>query len=263
MKNFNILNSQHRIDGLLMPANCVYGQINLKYTVKVDTGKTRQIYDKDGHIVFNNDGTPMIRKVIRRETHTQNITYSIWDLKPVIMGKDHVFKAWIKTPGGHWHETLLCRNAWMKELNNYVSKKLLEYCSANKTTLEQMWVACNASPHLHREWQCAQTAAGRRQVQTADDMLFRGHPCYALNPSIMTDGGRPKASMNKSVIATHKGAFNGMHGEEPARYDKPFVKADYKMVGKEPTFVKFVETPSGIMRFYNEREYNEYISAQK
>lgn len=266
MKTFGFMTEQQNIDGHNIPANAVYGRLNLSYMDKHFTGKTRPIFDKNGYPVFNADGTPATRKVFKLIPKKVEVTYSVEDLFPVTMSDGIFFRAWYKIGRcGKWHEDVLCLNQITRELNKFIAGKLQGYCDDNNKTLFDLCTRVESvkTDSNRKKHKMARAAAPRRKVQTADDMPFRGHMCYALNPSIMTDDGRPKASMNKSVIATHKGAFNGMHGEEPARYDKPFVKADYKMVGQEPTFTKFVETPSGILRFYNEREYNEYMSAQK
>lgn len=327
MKHFNVLNNQQVIDGLLMPKNCVYGHIDLKYTAKIDTGKTRPIYDKNGYPVYNQDGTPKVRKVWRNEQRTQSVTYCVMDLKPIKFENVYAFKAWVKTDN-KWHETPLVRNAWMRELNNFISHKISAHCAQSGTTLVNMFMACNATPKVNNTHEVAVAATHRREVMLHTS-VYEGRWGYAVNPNIITDGVRPKESMGRGVIASHKGAFgvkavydaakasaedarvpkfgyaaegvrvvypkkdmahaqaiyhgnghfvadNGaelertqnagknLHAVSAAEYfDKPCEIPKGEMRGKESGFFKAITTAHGIMRFYNEREYNDYISAKK
>lgn len=326
MKQFNVLNNQQIIEGLLMPKNCVYGHIDLKYTAKIDTGKIRVIHDKNGYPVYNQDGTEKVRKVWRNEQRTQSVTYCVMDLKPHKFGNEHAFYAWIKTPGGRWHETPLVRNAWMRELNNFISRKISAHCAQAGTTLVNMFMACNATPKVNNTHEVAVAATHRREVMRTS--VYEGRWGYAVNPNIITDGVHMKDTPIKGVIASHKGAFGTKAVYDPAKasaedaripkfgytaegvrvvfskknaahetaiyhgnghfvagngaelertqnmgkdlhevaaaeyWDKPRKAPKPELKGKEPTFRKFVETPTGIRRFYNEQEYNDYVSAQ-
>ena len=264
MKIFNRMTRQQFIDGRLIPTNAFYGRLVLKYTDKIKVGN-RPVFDKNGYPIFRQDGTQVTRNVYKRVEKACEVTYSVEDLFPVSIGDTTCFKAWYKIGrDSRWrNESVLNHNALEVELNNFIVRKVQDYCAQNNCGLFDLCMAVKR-PHLNRTRQCAQSAAGRREVQTTfvysggEGQILRARHAINENVRFNADG-----SSVKGVIATHKGAFNGMHGEEPARYDKPFVKADYKMAGKKPTFTKFVETPSGILRFYNEREYNEYMSAQK
>ena len=76
MKNFNILSNQQRICGRILPANAIYGALTLKYTRKVPLEKYR-VTDKNGHLVFNADGTEKYAYKTRRENCAEQIVYSI------------------------------------------------------------------------------------------------------------------------------------------------------------------------------------------
>lgn len=262
MKKFNVAKQPQEILGRKFPANTVYGHIMLKYTVKVPTGKTYRVTDKHGHLVLDKDGNPMIRYCTRAENRTQEVYYAVQDFQPQSFADGAYFHAWIKTTmDARWHETVLCRNAWMKQLNIFIAQKMRD----NGIDLTAAWfntgIKIHSSKTAHK---VAQNAAHRREVQNrfifegGEGQILRARHAINENVKFNADG-----SSVKSVIAAHKNAFNGRHGEEPAKYDRPYTKNDYQMVGKKPTFVKFIETPAGILRFYNEREYNEYMSAQK
>ena len=264
-KTFAIAKQPQEFHGHKMPRGAIYGKVTLQFSVKVPTGKTRAIYDKDGYPLFNADGSPVVRNVLRVENRIETIIFCIEDFQPVTFKDGQYFRAWVKFPRNEYakmHERILCETATLRNLQKYIIEKIQE----QGLDLPNMWFNCKAQKTTNAQiYKTARTAAPRRKVQTANDMPFRGHPCYALNPNIMTDGNMGKTPMVKSVIASHKNAFNGKNGEEPG---KPYVssvrKDKAKMIGKEPTFYKTVTTPMGILRFYNEQEYNNYnISNQR
>lgn len=324
-KIFAVAKQPQEFHGIMIPAGAIYGRTTLNYSVKVPTGKTRQIYDKDGYPLFHEDGSPVTRDVLRIEQRTETFIYAITNFNRVKFKDGMYYRAWVMIPRNEYakmHERVLCETAGLRELQKFIMQKILK-SGINYFKMDVQEIGQNGKIH-----KMAQSAAPRRKVQTADDMPFRGHACYALNPNIMTDGVRPKDAMQKSVIASHKDGFgtkpvydpakasvedaripkfgytaegvrvifpkksmahdtavshgNGHYvagnGAELARtqnegkdlhdvavveyWDKPRKTAKPEFKGKEPTFRKVVETPTGIRRFYNEQEYNDYISAQ-
>lgn len=262
MKKFNIAKQPQEILGRKFPANTVYGHIMLKYTVKIPTGEVYRVTDKNGHLVLDKDGNPITRHCTRIENRTQEVYYAVQDFQPQSFADGAYFRAWIKTTmDARWHETVLCRNAWMKRLNTFIAQKMRD----NGIDLTTAWFNTDIKVHSSKTaHKVAQNAAHRREVQSrfiyygGEGQILRARHAINENVQFNADG-----SSVKSVIAAHKNAFNGRHGEEPAKYDRPYTKTDYEMVGKEPTFVKFIEMPSGILKFYNKCEYNNYVTAQK
>ena len=258
MKIFGKMTRQQFVDGHLIPTNAFYGRLILKYTDRVFTGKIRFVFDKNGYPLFNEDGTQKSRKVYKRVEKAVEVTYSLEDLFPVTIGKKSCFKAWYKVGrDGRWRdESVLNHNALEVELNNFIVRKVQEYCAQNNCGLFDLCTAVQR-PHLNRTRQCAQDAAGRREVQRR--YIYTGGERGLMGAKfVLTDGVRMDAPMGKSVLATHKQAFTGGIDERPV---VRIVKKSFKMVGNEPTFKKFVETPTGIRRFYNEQEYNDYMAA--
>lgn len=261
MKIFNRMTRQQFIDGHLIPTNAFYGRLVLKYTDKIKVGN-RPVFDKNGYPVFRQDGTQVVRNVYKRVDKACEVIYSVEDLFPVTIGKKSYFKAWYKIGiEGKWHdETPLNRNALTVELNNFIVRKVQEYCTQNKCTLFDLCTAVER-PHLNRTRQVSQSAAGRREIQTkfvysgGEGQLLRAS--HAINETLRFN---PEGSSIKGVMATHKQAFSGGIDERPIIRT---VKKSFKMVGNEPTFKKFVTTPTGILRFYNEQEYKNYMNAQK
>lgn len=263
MKIFNRMTRQQFVDGHLIPTNAFYGRLVLKYTDRVFTGKVRLIFDKDGYPLFNADGTQKTRKVYKRVNKAVEVTYSLEDLFPVSVGNHTYFKAWYKIGrDGHWRdESVLNHNGLEVTLNNFIVTKVQEFCTQNKCGLFDICTAVER-PHLNRTHECAQQAAHRREVQKS--YIYTGGERSLMGAKfVLTDGVRMDAPMGKSVIANHKNAFNGKGGEEPGKpYTSPAGKCKAEMRGKDPVFRKFISTPTGIMRFYNEQEYNDYVSAQ-
>lgn len=262
MKIFNKMTRQQFIDGHLIPTNAFYGRLVLKYTDRIFTGKVRPIFDKDGYPIFRPDGVQATRRVYKRVDKSVEVTYSLEDLFPVSVGDHTYFKAWYKVGrDGRWRdESVLNHNALEVTLNNFIVRKVQEYCAQNKVGLFDLCTGVER-PHLNRVHQTAQQAAHRREVQKS--YIYSGGERGLMGAKfVFTDGVRIDAPMGKSVIASHKNAFNGKGGEEPSKpYTSPAGKCKAKMRGKEPTFKKFIETPTGIRRFYNEQEYNDYMAA--
>lgn len=260
MKKFNKMTRQQFIDGHLIPTNAFYGRLVLKYTDKIKVGN-RPVFDKNGYPIFRQDGTQVTRNVYKRVDKAYEVTYSIEDLFPVSIGDTTCFKAWYKIGrDGAWRdETPLNRNALEIELNNFIVRKVQDYCAQNKCGLFDLCTAVER-PHLNRTRQVSQSAAGRREVQTkfvysgGEGQLLRAR--HAINETLRFN---PEGSSIKGVMATHKQAFSGGIDERPIIR---IAQKQYKMKGNEPTFRKFVSTPAGILRFYDEQEYQNYMNAQ-
>ena len=259
MKKFSIAKQPQEILGRKFPANTVYGHIMLKYTVKIPTGETYRVTDKHGHLVLDKDGSPIIRHCTRAENRTQEVWYAIQDFQPQTFADGVFFRAWIKTAmDARWHETALCRNAWLKQLNTFIAQKMRD----NSINLTAAWFNTDVKVHSGKTaHKVAQNAAHRREVQSR--FIFEGgegqilRARHAINEEVKFN---PEGSSIKGVIATHKQAFSGGIDERPVIR---IVQKQYKMKGNEPTFRKFVSTPAGILRFYDEQEYKNYMNAQK
>lgn len=217
MKIFGKMEQQHRIDGHLIPSGAFYGRLNLRYTEKIKTG-TRLIFDKQGYPVFRQDGTQVTRNVYKRVNKTVEVTYSLENLFPVSIGNTICFQAWYKVGrDGVWHdETPLNRNALTVELNNFLVRKVEEYCKALNCGLFDLCTGVSR-PHLNKTRQVAQSAAHRREVQT--DYLFKG---YGLNNNTINEEVRfaPDGASIKGVFARHKDAF-GVKAVNDPKKDAP------------------------------------------
>lgn len=326
MKKFSIAKQPQEILGHKFPANTVYGHVMLKYTIKIPTGKTYRVTDKHGHLVFDKDGSPMIRYCTRAENRTQKVYYAVQDFQPCAFKDGAYFRAWIKTTmDGYWHETVLCRNAWLKQLNTFIAQKMRD----NGINLATAWFNTDVRVHTNKAHETAQSAAHRRETprtfifEGGEGQLLRAR--HGINEEVRFN---PDGASIKGVIASHKDGFGTKAVYDPAKasaedarmpkfgytaegvrvvfpkksmahdtaithgnghyvagngaelertqnagkdlhevasaeyWDKPRKAPKPELKGKEPTFRKVVETPTGIRRFYNEQEYNDYVSAQ-
>lgn len=253
MKIFSLMEQQHRVDGHLIPSGAFYGRLNLRYTDKIKIG-VRKIYDKNGHAIFRADGTQVVRNLYRLVDKQVEVTYSVEDLFTVTFKDGEFFRAWYKiTRDGKWREGVLCANAITRELNKFLAKKLQEYCAQNNCTHYDLCEGVSR-PHLNRTRQVAQSAAHRREVQT--DFIYKGgeggliRASRAINEEVTFV---PEGASIPTVLSKHREAFTGGLDERPIISRK---RPDFKMVGKEPTFIKHVTRPDGTIRsYYNVEEF--------
>lgn len=234
MKIFGKMEQQHRIDGHLIPSGAFYGRLNLHYTDKIKTG-TRLIFDKNGYPVFRPDGTQVTRNVYKRVNKTVEVTYSLENLFPVSIGKTMCFQAWYKVGrDGAWHEAPLNRNGLTIELNNFLVRKVEEYCKTHNCGLFDLCTGVSC-PHLNKTRQVAQSAAHRREVQK--DYLYRG---FGLNSSVINEEVRfaPSGASVKGVFARHKDAFGIKTVNDPKKDAPEPLKHGYVCInGKYPNVV--------------------------
>lgn len=227
MKVFNRMKEQQPLHGHTVPKGAFYGRLQLKYIDREFTGKTRRIFDKNGYPVFRSDGVQVERRVYRNVPKTADVTYVLEDLFPVSIGNTMCFKAWYKIGDGSWRdETPLNRNGLTIALNNFLVQRVQAYCEKNGKTLFDLCTGVSAikTDSNKKRHKIALQAAPRRAVQTADTMLMRGHPCYALNPFIINEELQfnPAGSSTKSVIASHKSAFGTKKVYDPLKAENEY-----------------------------------------
>lgn len=211
MKIFSFAKQPQEILGKKFPANTIYGHIMLNYTVKIPTGKTYRVTDKQGHLIIDKMGNPIIRHCTRAENRKQEIYYAVQDFQPQSFKDGTYFRAWIKTDlRNKWHETPLMRNAWMKELNSFIAGKMQE----NGVNLTHAWFNTPSQVHTNKAHETALSAAHRREVQT--DYLFKG---YGLNSGTINEEVRfaPSGASVKGVFARHKDAFGVKSVNDPKK----------------------------------------------
>ena len=83
MKTFNVAASQIWMPNIPMPAipaGSYYGRVKIDYSVKIQEG-IDFIYDKNGHTVYNKNGTPKMKTVYKSLKMCHVMTYIITGVK--------------------------------------------------------------------------------------------------------------------------------------------------------------------------------------
>lgn len=195
MKNFNIMKNQQRICGRIIPTNAIYGSLTLKYTRKVPIEKYR-VTDKDGHLVFNADGTEKTAWKTRRENCAEKIIYSIETTKMYRddKGISHFYvQLGRKNKNGDiiWREHVLGDCALTRELEKFLTVKIVEnglWSQWDTYKIEDVRMSERRTIH--------NSAPKRREVQK--DYLFKGQYGYFVNPNIINEEVRPRMPIVKT-----------------------------------------------------------------
>lgn len=184
MKAFNIMKNQQRIYGRIIPTNAIYGSLTLKYTRKVPLEKYR-VTDKDGHLVFNTDGTEKYAYKTRRENCAENIVYAIETTR---MYRDNAGMSHFIVQLGRankngdiiWREHVLGDCALTRELEKFLTVKLIScglWSQWDTYKIEDVKLSERRAIHNN--------APKRRDVQK--DYLYKGQFGYAVNPNITNE----------------------------------------------------------------------------
>ena len=189
MKNFNILTNQQRICGRIVPANAIYGSLTLKYTRKVPLEKYR-VTDKNGHLVFNTDGTEKYAYKTRRENCAENIVYTIETTKLYRdnMGISHfIVQLGRKNKNGDiiWREHVLGDCALTRELEKFLTAKIIGsglWSQWDTYKIEEVRMSERRAVH--------NSAPKRREVQK--DYTFKGQFGYYVNPNVINEDVKPR-----------------------------------------------------------------------
>lgn len=197
MKNFNILTNQQRICGRILPANAIYGALTLKYTRKVPLEKYR-VTDKNGHLVFNADGTEKYAYKTRRENCAEQIVYSIETTKLYRddKGVSHfIVQLGRKNKNGDiiWREHVLGDCALTRELEKFLTVKIIS---------SGLWSQWNkyeiAEVKLSERRAIYNSAPKRRDVQK--DYVLKGRFGYYVNPNVINEDVKARTPLVRTNL---------------------------------------------------------------
>lgn len=139
MKNFTVMKKQPQIiKGHIIPVGSFYGFINLKFSRKVPL-KKYTVTDKDGYIVFNEDGTEKTAWTYRLTQCEQPLYYSVETTETYKddKGREHLI-AYIAYDDNsdiyRWHKTVLGGTALTKQLENFILLRINNWLAANNST---------------------------------------------------------------------------------------------------------------------------------
>lgn len=129
MKAFNIAASQIWMPNIPMPAipaGSYYGRVKINYTVKFRDG-VDFVYDKNGHTVYNKNGTPKMRVRYKTANKCHVMTYIITDTIPVnFPNGSRAYNAWVQYDDrdSRWIHTTLIDNACLENLNAFICRRV-------------------------------------------------------------------------------------------------------------------------------------------
>ena len=168
MKIFNRAIHQQIIHGHIVPCGAFYGKVHLKYEKRTPLEKCI-IRDKNGNIIFGKDGLPKTRIKWRIEQCADTVYYSVETLHKM----DNNFIAYIAYENNgeklHWCKRALGECVATRELNNFITKKVDKYLTANHTTWEALVIH---TPHVADLRDC--NLPKRKEAQK--QYIYRGIP---------------------------------------------------------------------------------------
>ena len=167
MKTFNVAASQIWMPNIPMPAipaGSYYGRVKIDYSVKIQEG-IDFIYDKNGHTVYNKNGTPKMKTVYKSLKMCHVMTYIITDTVPVnFPDGSRAYNAWIQYDNrdNKWVHTTLIDSKCLESLNAFIYNCVEKMRNNSPTPAKNVTVYTTGM---------RQSAPKRKQVQTRTGFL--------------------------------------------------------------------------------------------
>lgn len=125
MKKISVCKNQQIIFGHIVPTGAVYGKFTYVYDRRVITGYT-YVYDKNNRQIFNKNGTPKMRAIIKEVPTKNTVMYSVESFHTFGSG-NHMF-AWILYENSsNWREIPLGDTPTTKALEKMVRDYIKEH----------------------------------------------------------------------------------------------------------------------------------------
>ena len=168
MKKISICKNQQIIFGHIVPTGAVYGKFTYTYDRRVITGYT-YVYDKNNQRVFNKNGTPKMRAIIKEVPTKNTVTYSVESFI------DYSFKgeksrhlyAWVLFDGGKkWQEIVLGDTPTTRALEKMVRDFIKEHALCEPKM-------------AHVKTKNTRTLAPKFRQANQFDSVFRMRPDYS------------------------------------------------------------------------------------
>ena len=129
MKKITVAKNQQIIFGHIVPTGAVYGKFSFSYNRRVVTGY-EFVTDKNNRRVFNKNGTPKMRAVVKEVPTKNTVTYSVESFIDYSFKGDkhrHLY-AWVLFDGGKkWQEIALGGTPVTQELEKMVRDFIKEH----------------------------------------------------------------------------------------------------------------------------------------
>ena len=129
MKKISVCKNQQIIFGHIVPTGAVYGKFTYAYDRRVITGYT-YVYDKNNKKLFNKNGTPKMRPIIKEIPTKNTVMYSVESFHTFGSG-NHMFAWVLYENSSNWREIPLGDTPTTKALEKMV-RDYIKDCSLSE-----------------------------------------------------------------------------------------------------------------------------------
>ena len=129
MKKISVCKNQQIIFGHVVPTGAVYGKFTYVYDRRVITGYT-YVYDKNNHKIFNKNGTPKMRAIIKEVPTKNTVTYSVESFIDYSFKGEksrHLYAYVLFDNANKWTEIVLGTTPVTQELEKMVREYIKEH----------------------------------------------------------------------------------------------------------------------------------------
>lgn len=129
MKKISVCKNQQIIFGHIVPTGAVYGKFTYVYDRRVITGYT-YVYDKNNRQIFNKNGTPKIRAIIKEVPTKNTVTYSVESFIDYSFKGEksrHLYAYVLFDNANKWTEIVLGTTPVTQELEKMVREYIKEH----------------------------------------------------------------------------------------------------------------------------------------
>lgn len=174
MKKISVCKNQQIIFGHIVPTGAVYGKFTYVYDRRVITGYT-YVYDKNNRKIFNKNGTPKMRAIIKEVPTKNTVMYSVESFHTFGSG-NHMFAWVLYENSSNWREIPLGDTPTTKALEKMVRDYIKEH------TLSEP-----AEPHVKTK--NTRTIAPKFRQANQFDPVFRMRP---ENTAMINENVKPR-----------------------------------------------------------------------
>lgn len=174
MKKISVCKNQQIIFGHVVPTGAVYGKFTYVYDRRVITGYT-YVYDKNNRKIFNKNGTPKMRAIIKEVPTKNTVMYSVESFHTFGSG-NHMFAWVLYENSSNWRDIPLGDTPTTKALEKMVRDYIKE-CALSEP----------AEPHVKTK--NIRTIAPKFRQANQFDNVFRMRP---ENTAMINENVKPR-----------------------------------------------------------------------
>lgn len=131
MKKISVCKNQQIIFGHIIPAGAVYGKFTYAYNRRIVTGY-EFVTDKNNRRIFNKNGTPKMRAIIKEVPTKNTVIYSVESFHTFGSG-NHMFAWVLYENSSNWREIPLGDTLTTKALEELVRNYIKEHALSEPT----------------------------------------------------------------------------------------------------------------------------------